>query len=474
MGKEIATHKFSRSDFAEFKSRLLRETTLLRDWFAGAAFRSGAPYGGFEIEAWLVDAAGSPAPINKVFLEKLDNPAVVPELARFNVEINTPPMLLCDGALKAMHQNLSRTWIQCNEVAHTQGAELVMIGILPTLRDRDLCLANISSWERYRALNDQVIRMREGRPITLDVQGREHLRTTHRDVMLEAAATSFQVHFQPTQAASVRFYNASIVASAPMVAIAANSPFLFGHDLWDETRIPVFEQAVATSSDETVRPNRVTFGGGYVRESLLECFLENVDDFDVLLPTVRDEPDERLWHLCLHNGTIWRWNRPLIGFDACGTPSIRIEHRVIPAGPSLIDTIANAALYYGLVQDLSTTIPAPERQLSFDYARSNFYAAAREGLQASIVWLNGTSIPVRELLHADLIPRARRGLQALGETGADINLYLGTIAERLKTGQNGSAWQRAFTARHGRDMRALIGAYRDNQRTGKPVHAWTI
>jgi hypothetical protein len=292
--------------------------------------------------------------------------------------------------------------------------------------------------------------------------------------MLEAAATSLQVHFQPVQAASARIYNASIIASAPIVAVAANSPYLFGLDLWDETRIPVFEQAVSTSSDETARPNRVTFGRRYARESLIECFLANVEDFDVLLPMVRDEPDERLCHLRLHNGTIWRWNRPLIGFDARGNPSIRIEHRVIPAGPSLADTMANAALYYGLVQDLSTTDPAPERQLSFDRARSNFYAAAREGLNASIVWLNDKSIPVRELLLSESIPRARRGLQALGEARADIDLYLGTLEGRLKTGQNGCAWQRAFTDRHGRDMRALVGAYRDNQRTGEAVHDWRI
>jgi gamma-glutamyl:cysteine ligase YbdK (ATP-grasp superfamily) len=474
MGKEIATHRFSRRDFSEFERRLRRETMMLRDWFASDVFRPGTPHGGFEIEAWMVDPAGNPAPINEVFLERLNNPAVVPELARFNVEINTPPMPLCGGGLKALHQNLVRTWTHCNDVARTLDAELVMIGILPTLRDGDLCLANISAWERYRALNDQVIRLRGGRPITLDVQGREHLRITHRDVMLEAAATSLQVHFQPVQAASARIYNASIIASAPIVAVAANSPYLFGLDLWDETRIPVFEQAVSTSSDETARPNRVTFGRRYARESLIECFLANVEDFDVLLPMVRDEPDERLCHLRLHNGTIWRWNRPLIGFDARGNPSIRIEHRVIPAGPSLADTMANAALYYGLVQDLSTTDPAPERQLSFDRARSNFYAAAREGLNASIVWLNDKSIPVRELLLSESIPRARRGLQALGEARADIDLYLGTLEGRLKTGQNGCAWQRAFTNRHGRDMRALVGAYRDNQRTGEAVHDWRI
>jgi hypothetical protein len=56
----------------------------------------------------------------------------------------------------------------------------------------------------------------------------------------------------------------------------------------------------------------------YARESILECFEANRTRYPVLLPAVMDEPPESLAHLRLHNGTIWRWNRPLIGFDEQG------------------------------------------------------------------------------------------------------------------------------------------------------------
>ena len=300
------------------------------------------------------------------------------------------------------------------------------------------------------------------------------MHVTHENVMLESATTSFQIHLQLTQETAARFYNASLIVSAPMVAVAANSPYLFGYDLWDETRIPVFEQAVSISPDEAARSNRVSFGRGYVRESLIECYLENLEHHCILLPMVREEPPDRFWHLRLHNGTLWRWNRPLIGFDVDGTPSLRVEHRVVPAGPSLIDTISNAALYYGLVQDLGAATPAPEEQLSFDLARSNFYAAARYGLQASLAWLDGHSVSAQDLLRDELLPRARRGLHSLHVAADDINLYLGVIQGRLETGRNGAAWQRAYVAKHGRDMAALTRAYRDGARSGAPVHEWAV
>lgn len=474
MGRDIASHHFCGRDFVEFEGRLRRETALLREWFASGAFRDRAPVGGFELEAWLVDSAGRPAPVNEAFLDRLRSPLVVPELARFNVEINTPPVPLHGHALHAMQADLAQTWTRCNDVARTLGAEMLMIGILPTLRDSDLNLTNMSSRERYLALNEQVLRLRRGRPITLDIEGRDRMHVTHESVMLESVTTSFQIHLQLTQETAARYYNASLIVSAPMVAVAANSPYLFGYDLWDETRIPVFEQAIAISPDQAAGSNRVSFGRGYVRESLIECYIENLENDRILLPTVRDEPLDRFWHLRLHNGTAWRWNRPLIDFNIDGTPSLRVEHRVVPAGPSLIDTISNAALYYGLVQDLGTTMPAPEEQLSFDLARSNFYAAARHGLRASLTWLDGHSVPAQDLLCDQLLPRARRGLRSLNVASDDINLYLGVIQGRLETGRNGAAWQRAYIAKHGHDMAALTRAYRDGARGGAPVHEWVV
>jgi len=325
---------------------------------------------------------------------------------------------------------------------------------------------------RYRALNEQVFRLRRNRPITLDIQGHEHLHTTQSDVMLEAAATSFQVHLQLTQTHSVRFYNAAMVLSAPIIAACANSPYLFGHDLWDETRILLFEQAIGVMPAE--KASRASFGSGYARNSLMECFEENRDTCAVLLPFLMDEPAEKFNHVCLHNGTVWRWNRPLIGFNADGTPHLRLEHRILPAGPSLIDAIANAAFFFGLVQSLGSASIAPESKLDFKQARANFYGAAQHGLRAEIVWIDGKSVPVRQLLLDELLPLARAGLEAFSLASDDIARYLGVIEGRLLSGQNGADWQRAFVAKHGRDMQQLTLAYREHQRSGVPVHEWPI
>ncbi len=474
MGQEIASSHFTARDFVEYRARLLAETEVLRGWFGARAFRDGPPIGGFEVEAWLVDHEAHPAPVNEAFLARVANPLVVPELAQFNVEINTPPLAVHADMLQALQADFGRTWAHCNREAAEIGAELLVIGILPTVREAELTVANMSSLARYRALNEQILRLRGARPIQLDIRGVDHLHTTHRDVMLESAATSFQIHLEVSLPRSVRVFNAAQVLCAPMVAVSANSPFLFGRELWDETRIPLFQQAVAVSARSDAPNSRVSFGKGYAERTLMECFDENCSDFDILLPTVNDEPADRLCHLRLHNGTIWRWNRPLVGFETDGTPHLRIEHRVVPAGPSLIDTIANAALFFGLVHALSEAREPPESCLPFAQARANFYAAARQGLNAAITWLDGSSGPIRTLLLERLLPLARAGLQRLEIAPEDIDLYLGVIEGRLRTGRNGAAWQRGYAHRHGRDMQALTCAYRERQRSGTPVHEWRM
>ncbi len=476
VGQEITSARFHHRDFKAFEARLREETALLADWFRQDRFADEGPVGGFELEAWLVDGSWRPAPLNEQFLERLSNPLVVPELAKFNVELNTPPHRLTGRVLSRMHQELAATLTACDRVGEDLDLQLVTIGILPTVRQSDFCLSNMSSLQRYRALNEQVLRLRGGRPLELDIEGPEHLRAVHEDVMLESAATSLQIHLQVGQAEAARFYNASKVAAAPMVAACANAPYLYGKDLWDETRIPLFEQAVDVSGGlGSGSLSRVTFGKRYVRESLMECFQANLDYFDILLPMVFDEPPQELAHVRLHNGTIWRWNRPLIGFSGSQrTPHLRIEHRVVSAPNSAADTIANAAFFFGLVRYLATRDPAPELVLDFQHARDNFYRAARQGLRASVVWLDGVTVPLYALLRDELLPRAREGLAALGIAGEDIEHYLGIMESRLTKRQNGSAWQRAFVRRHGDDMQALTEAYVGHQRGGEPVHDWTF
>jgi gamma-glutamyl:cysteine ligase YbdK (ATP-grasp superfamily) len=474
MGEEISNIRFRKSHFRDFQERLQQETALLQRWFETEAFDGGQQTGGFEIESWLVDRVYNPAPINQAFLELLQNPMVVPELSAFNVELNNEPQFMTGRALSRMHEDLDKTWRNCRDVAEKMDADLLMIGILPTVRESDLGLDHMSKLARYRALNEQILRLRKGDAFQLDISGREHLSTQRLDVMLEAAATSFQIHLKIPPRQSVRYFNAAIILSAPMVAISANSPYLFGLDLWDETRIPLFEQAVSVASLKAKLVDRVTFGKSYAQHSLLECFLENRDRFQVLLPELIDGPVEKLSHLRLHNGTIWRWNRPLIGFNDNGHPHLRIEHRVVPAGPSAIDTIANAAFFYGLVYMLANAEDAPEERLPFGTARANFYSAAKNSLSAQVQWLDGNTMPVYDLLLEILLPMARSGLEAQEFDRDDIDVYLDVIHGRLRERCNGTVWQRSWVAKNGNDMTALTQAYAECQRSGEPVHEWPV
>ena len=466
MGEEIETVGFTQEDKTRFAERLAHETNLARRLFADGAFSQDGYELGFEIEAWILDHNYFPAPINQRLLERLNNPLAVPELSRFNLELNCVPLKLSGGALANALASLSRLWRDCNNVAHGLDANLVMIGTLPTIREEDLTLGNMSPLNRYTALNAEVLRQRGGRPLRIDIAGRDHLVSQHHDLMMEAATTSFQIHLKtPAQYAHL-FYNASIAASGPILAASGNAPFLFGRSLWEETRIPLFEQAVVVPGAP-----RVSMGSGYASESCLELFEENLRDYSALLPMAFDAPPQALRHLRLHNGAIWRWNRPLIGFDENGAPHLRVEHRVLPAGPTLIDMIANAALYLGLVRSLAFSSHAGTDGLAFEDALRNFYAAARHGLDARLVWPGLGDIGADRLLLDHLLPAARDGV---ADFGLDAQKFLDVVEARIHARQTGAVWQRkAFEAR-GSSVYELMAAYCERQRSGAPAHEWEL
>ncbi len=477
MGNEIPNSHFSSEDLDSFANRLHEETQLVSKWFKNNHFTFEKKMFGYELEAWLVDNNFHPAAINEQFLLELNDPLVVPELASFNIELNSLPQHLGGSVFSDMQQNLKQTYSQCRHQAQLLDADFLIIGVLPTVREADLSLEHMSNSPRYRALNEQIFRLRHGRPLRIDIQGEEHLYTTHNDVMLEAAATSFQLHLQVPPHLATRYYNAAILLSGSMVAATSNAPYLFGKHLWEETRIPLFEQSVAIGGQKNSDEGdlrRVSFGTGYAKNSLLECFIENLEHFPVVLPVLFDDPVEKLAHLRLHNGTIWRWNRPLIGFDEQGEPHLRIEHRVISAGPSVIDTVANAALFVGAVKSLVDAEKPPEQNLSFSKAKHNFYAAAHSGLKANFYWLDGKQWQAKDHILTHILPLARSGLERLEVNKDDIQLYLDIIEQRITTEQTGTNWQQRYTAMHGHDMQAMTKAYAHQQRHGKPVHEWSI
>ncbi|MCH9698234.1 MAG: glutamate--cysteine ligase [Gammaproteobacteria bacterium] len=474
MGQEINTASFTQADFDAFYECLENETSELEQLISTNNCSQHSPVAGFEIEAWLLDQAMNPTPRNQEFLEAFQNPLATTELARFNIELNNQPVALNHNALSQLHQGLNTTWQAALKTAHSMNTHLLMIGTLPTLKQSDLNLTNMSPLKRYQALNEQILHLR-GEPLKLSISGQENLSLQHDDVMLESATTSFQIHLQTPLTVAHHYYNAAVMASAPMVGICANSPYLFGKDLWCETRIPLFEQAIEVggydgASHGPIR--RVSFGTQYARNSIMEFFMINLNHFPILLPMHFDQHDNHFAHLRLHNGTIWRWNRPLVGFDEDGTAHIRIEHRVVPAGPTIIDSIANAAFFYGLAKQLCDTVVQPKPQLTFSQAKDNFYQSARYGLDAQIHWLDGTKHHLQQLIDSQLIDMAYAGLSKLGIDPDDATTYLEIIRHRNQSGQTGSQWQRQFMHNNPGQFNAMTAAYLDLQSIGQPVHTW--
>ena len=471
MGQEITKLQFRTTDFEQFVQNLEVETDKLSQLFATNAFQCDHPIGGFELEAWLIGADGLPVPENEKFLKRLANPEIVPELSRFNFEINVQPRALRGKALSRFNQNLAGNWQHCRRVARECDTDVMIIGVHPCIHEHQLTLINMSQSQRYRALNNQILALRQQQPIDIDIKGREHLSLLHNDVMLEAAATSFQIHVQIKQHLAVRAYNIAQIISAPLVALSANSPYVFGVDLCDESRILLFEQSIDLGKQYK---KRVCFGDRYIQNSLFNCFKENLVDYPVLLPELQSKNDSQLPHLCLHNGTIWRWNRPLIGFDPKGNPHLRIENRVAPAGPTVLDMMANAAFFWGLLTKLVTESDSIEFEIPFKAAKHNFYAAVKRGLKCKLRWRDNKIHRCSDLLLKECIPLAKEGLEQLGIDKADAKSFISIVEDRVGSQQNGALWQRAWVKKHGKDMRNLSLAYLENQHRGQPVHEWNL
>ena len=473
MGEEIAKTSFAPEDAAEFERRLATETKLLGEALAKGRFSDEGFTLGFEVETWLLDHNFFPHPINAAFLSAFGKRDAIPELSKFNVELTCSPRELEGTVFSDARHAFDALIEEANETARSLDGNLVMIGTLPTIRETDLTLENMSPLKRYYALNTEVLRQRGGIPLRIDIEGEEHLVTEHYDVMLEAATTSFQIHLKTPVSKVHRYFNASIMASAPVLAVAANAPFLFGKSLWAETRIPLFEQAVDLKGTEAGL-RRVTFGSGYVQDSLFEILVENAESYPALLPCLFDTPPESYRHVQLQNGTLWRWNRPLIGFEESGRPHLRFETRGYPAGPTFLDMMANAAFHIGLVFYMVEHDWDREPALSFELAKRNFYAAARDGLLAKFAWPGKGEATAEELILRELLMAAREGLRIARVSPPDADLYLGIISARATTRQTGADWQRQALKKYGGDFYKLMAAYCSNQRSRAPVHEWSV
>jgi len=491
MGQDVTQVLVSRADRIRYRQKVRRCLDVFALMLDDLGFDADRPTTGLEIELNLVDADAEPAMRNAEVLENLADPAFQTELGQFNLELNARPRLIEGAGFADYEADLRESLGRAEELATKSDATIILIGILPTLTLRHLVVDNLSTNTRYRLLNEQIVAAR-GEDIELDIHGVERLQTHTDSIASEAACTSVQFHLQVAPDSFADYWNASQAIAGVQVALGANSPFLHGRHLWAETRVALFEQATDTRPDELkaqgVRP-RVWFGERWI-SSIFDLFEENVRYFPPLLP-ICDEEDPvevlraggvpRLSELRLHNGTIYRWNRPI--YDIMnGRPHLRVENRVLPAGPTVVDMLANAAFYFGLARDLAESDQPIWHRLPFGTAEENFHNAARQGIDAVVTWPRLGEVRVTDLVRDVLLPRAAAGLDRFGVGAEHRDRLLGIIDQRCRTGRNGAVWQveavRAAERRLGMDrlqaLHHMLRRYGELQRTNEPVHTWPV
>jgi CBS domain-containing protein len=490
MGEHDVRSESAPQELRDFIKHLLNDIRALEKMIASDMIESGVRRIGAEQELFLVNPAWRPAPVGLRVLDSIADPHFTTEIAKFNLEINLDPVVFAGDCLSTMGRQLDELLAKARTAAKASDAEIVLTGILPTIRKSDLALSNMTPKPRYFALNNALARLRGG-AYEFRVNGTDELIIKHDNWMLEACCTSFQIHLQVGSDEFANLYNVAQVVTAPVLAAAVNSPLLFGRRLWMETRIPLFQQSIDTrnaSDGLRERRPRVSFGKQWVKNSVLELLEEDIARFRVLLDAPLDEDPlamlsqglvPQLQALRLYNGTVWRWNRPCYGITD-GRPHLRIEARAFPSGPTVVDEIANAAFFFGLMSGISYEYQNISNAMEFDDAKSNFQAASRFGLDAPVTWIGGNVIPVRELILRDLLPVARYGLERAGILSSDIDRYLGVIEKRVRSGKTGSQWQLKSLAEMKKNgpkdeaLTSLIATTVERQREGRPVHEWPL
>lgn len=490
MGDDVSGAAFTREQRTAYRQRVRRCLDVFERMLDEQAFEFDRPMTGLEIELNLVDDQWQPAMSNATVLEAIADPAFQTELGRYNIELNVPPHPLPGDSAFGLENTLRESMNRAEHIARETGSGIVMIGILPTLRPEHLTGDWMSANARYEALDDAVLSARR-EDVGLDIAGDESLRVAFPTIAPESACTSVQLHLQVSPASFAAHWNAAQILAGPQLALGANSPFLFGKRLWAETRTELFLQATDTRSPELrnqgVRPP-VFFGERWIT-SIFDLFEENVRYFPALLPELSDEdPDEELaagrvphlQELRLHNGTVYRWNRPV--YDVVdGLPHLRVENRVLPAGPTIADVLANAAFYYGALRMLAADDRPLWTKMSFHAAQENFTEGARRGVDSVFYWPGMGTVPWDELLLRRLLPLAEEGLAEWGVSRQVRDRYLTIVEERCKNGVNGASWQvatvRSLEERGMARQEALstmLQLYAEGMHANEPVHTWPV
>lgn len=490
MGDERVKLPESKEQSQQFLKYLLRDVRamdkmLKEGWFEIDNIRIGS-----EQEICLTDKQSRPFPISMELLDRLGNKSFTTELAKFNLESNQDPLLFEGKCLSKLEGQILQQIELVRETIRELNGDVALVGVLPTIRKSDLDIKNLTPLPRYRALCDAINKLR-GEEYDLRIQGTDELLMKFDTPLLEACNTGFQVHLQVNSDEFVNKYNIAQAITGPVLAAAVNSPLLFGKRLWSETRIALFHQSVDTRKvGDHLRDSspRVTFGNDWLKESILEIYREDIARYRVILSSDIDEDVEQLMDsgeipelraLQIHNGTVYRWNRPVYGISN-GKPHLRIENRVFPSGPTVIDEVANAAFWLGLLNGMGDHYNDISIVMDFEDAKMNFFAASKMGLDTKFRWVDDKKYSAVDLISNELLPIAKEGLLKANVDNGDISSYLDVIEERVESGRTGSYWMvKSYNnlskkVTREQSLTAITNAMVKNQKKGEPVHKWGL
>ena len=491
MGKNIAKESFSEQDFSLFQQKLYQQLGQLKDIIAKPTFAKSALKIGAELEMYLVDENAQVSLSNQQLLDDLQDAQFQPELNQYNIELNLNCYAQKGKPLTALRNEIRHKTAKLAQVAAKRNINIVPIGILPTLEKQHLHVNFMTDIARYRCLAKHLYQQR-GEAFQVNINGDDALLENFDDICAEGANTSFQVHFMTPLADFANAFNAAQLTLPLVTAIGANSAIFLGNQLWHETRVALFKQALDIRLRNNVnwqQPPRVNFGHGWIRNGPWELFAEAVALFPPIIPQLTPQKNHHsnnrhssasLDELNLHMGTIWPWHRPV--YDPHDSGHIRIEFRTIPAGPTSIDMVANAAFAIGLSAGMQKNIDNILAVMPFRYAEYNFYRAAQHGLSANILWpLNNDyqleEVPIKQVIQK-LIPVAKQGLLSLGIDNEEAEQFINIIQQRLDQNMTGAIWQKNTLTTLAQSMdkksacRALVNQYISNCRTGNPVATW--
>lgn len=467
----IKNFKNYKIDCELFEKNLIAETQLLKKWFTKSCFKSESMNAGAEIEFLILDKDYQLSPHNLFFTKQLKNKELVREAGTTQLEIDTPVFPLKDNFLSLLHQNILATWNQCRELALNSQHHLALIGSMPQNDPSFFKLFYITPKNIFILMNELVAKYRKGVPMCIHIKGiKENLLLFPESLAIEGLICSLQLHIEVPQHQLAHYFNIIQILSAPLLALSSNSPYFGGKHLWSETRIGIFEQLYTFpfSLHKTV-----FFEPNYLQDTLFPIFKNNIKNFPYLLPlATSEEPIDNMFHVRCQNSCIFRWNRPILAFNKQNEPYLRIEHRILSTGPTVVDMIANAAFFYGITYYFANKLPPLTNLITHEFILKNFYAAARDGLEAKLSWNTG-KIKANTLLKT-LLPLAFKGLKDLGINATDAHLYLDIIKTRLDKNQNGSMWQEKYLMKYKNDFNGLMEQYIKNQYSETPVADWSL